>query len=182
MSTASEPTGHKIPSVGGLGHVAAALSLAGTFVMVSILVVINTDIAGREFFGHPLRGATEMVSIGIVVVVFLSLPYTVLAGRMARVELFSSWLAHRSPRLSAWLSVLFNLTGAALMLLMTWALAPEVQRAWELDDYVGSLGDFTIPIWPVRALQCLSAGVTAIVFLLLAIRGLRRRTSLAPTR
>lgn len=181
MSAASGPTSHELPSAGGLGRIAAALSLAGTLVVVAILVVINTDIAGRELFAHSLRGATELVSIGIVVV-FLSLPYTVLAGRMARVDLFSSWLARRWPRLGASLSILFDLTGATLMLPMTWALAPEVQRAWELDDYVGSLGDFTVPIWPVRALQCLSAGVTAIVFLMLAIRGLRRGAGTPATR
>lgn len=174
MSTAPGAVDHGSPRTSAIGRVAAALSLAGTLFVLAILVVINADIAGREFFNHPLRGATEMVSTGIVVVVFLSLPYTVLASRMARVDLFSSWLAERRPRLGALLSVLFDLVGAILMLLMTWALVPEVQRAWELDDYVGSLGDFTVPLWPVRALQCLSSAVTMAVFLLLAIRGVQR--------
>jgi TRAP-type mannitol/chloroaromatic compound transport system permease small subunit len=162
------------PAAGGIGYLAAGMSLLGTAFVVAILLVINTDIVGRELFGRPLRGATEMVSIGIVVVVFMSLPHTILAGRMVRVDLFSSWFRQRAPRLGAWVAALFNLTGAVLMLLMTWALAPEVRRAWELDDYVGSLGDFTVPIWPVRALQCLSAGVTTVAFVMLALRELRR--------
>jgi len=174
MSPAPDPAHRVTRSIGAIGRVAAGLSLGGTLIVLGILAVINTDIAGREFFNRPLRGATELVSIGIVAVVFLSLPHTVLAGRMARVDLFSSWLTQRSPRLGAASSVLFNLTGATLMLLMAWSLAPEVQRAWELDDYVGSLGDFTVPIWPVRALQCLSAAVTVAAFLLLAVRDLRR--------
>lgn len=175
MSSSTDSAQPRSRPFGGLGHLAAGMSLAGTAIVIAILLVINTDIVGRELFNHPLRGATEMVSIGIVAVVFLSLPHTILAGRMVRVDLFLSWLAERMPRLAAGLSVLFDLIGAVLMLLLTWALAPEVLSAWELDDYVGSLGDFTVPIWPVRALQCLSAGVTVAVFLALAIRGLRRR-------
>lgn len=175
MSLEADPAQPRPRPLGGLGRLAAGMSLAGTAIVVAILLVINTDIVGRELFNRPLRGATEMVSIGIVAVVFLSLPHTILAGRMVRVDLFLSWLSERAPRFAAGLSVLFDLIGAVLMLLMTWALVPDVLRAWELDDYVGSLGDFTAPIWPVRALQCLSAGVTVAVFLALAIRGLRRR-------
>lgn len=182
MSGRPDAAGEGPPLAGGIGTVAAALSLAGTLFVLAILVVVITDIGGRELFNHPLRGATEMVSIAIVVVVFLSLPYAVLAGRTARVDLFSAWLGERTPRVAAGLSILFDLTGAVLMLLMTWALAPEVQRAWELDDYVGSLGDFTVPIWPVRALQCLSSAVTVSVFLLLAFRSMQRYRARGPSR
>ncbi len=174
MSEEADSTPPGSRPFGGLGRLAAGMSLAGTGIVVAILLVINTDIVGRELFARPLRGTTEMVSIGIVAVVFLSLPHAVLAGRMVRVDLFQSWLARRAPRLAAGLSTLFDLIGAALMLLLAWALMPEVLRAWELDDYVGSLGDFTVPIWPVRALQCLSAAVTVAVFLALVGRGLRR--------
>ncbi len=174
MSIAPDRAHRDSPPHRAIAGVAAGLSLAGTLVVLAILLVINTDIVGREAFNHPLRGATEMVSVGIVAVVFLSLPYTVLAGRMARVDMFSSWLAERRPGLGRALSILFDLTGATLMALMTWSLVPEVRRAWELDDYVGSLGDFTVPIWPLRALQCLGAAVTAVVFLLLAISNLQR--------
>ena len=157
---------------GLLQRVAAAFSLLGTLLVIATLVVVSVDIVGREAFGHPLRGAAELVSLGIVVIVFVSLPHAVASGRMVRVDLLSDRLARWSPRLATGLAASFDLTGAVLMALMAWALAPEVQRAWELDDYVGALGDFTAPLWPVRALQCASAAVTALVFVMLALRRL----------
>jgi hypothetical protein len=50
-----------------------------------------------------------------------------------------------------------------------------------MREYVGALGDFTAPVWPVRLMMLVGLGVTALTFVLLASMDLRRARSLAPS-
>ena len=43
-------------------------------------------------------------------------------------------------------------------------------RAWERNDFVGAVGDFTAPTWPVKAMLALGAALLALQFLARIIR------------
>lgn len=152
----------------------AVMNVVGTLAIFGLLVLINSDIVGRSAFNSPVRGTTEMVSLAIVGIVFLQLPNTLWAGRFVRAELLLDVLVARAPRAADAVQGLFHLVGAAMMAVVVRATAPELQSAWEIGDYVGSLGDFTAPTWPIRLITVFGAACTCLTFVFLALADFRR--------
>ena len=51
------------------------------------MILINTDVLGRNLLGTPVRGVTEIVSMSIVgAMVFLQLADTLRVGRLTRAD------------------------------------------------------------------------------------------------
>ncbi len=152
----------------------AAMNAAGTLSIFGLLVLINCDIVGRSVFNRPVRGTTEIVSLAIVGIVFLQLPNTLWAGRFVRAELLHDVIVLRAPRVADMLQAMFHLVGAAMMAIVVWATLPELHSAWEIGDYVGSLGDFTAPTWPIRLITVVGSACTCLTFVFLALADFRR--------
>lgn len=173
--------GHGRPRLGaygepqplGLHRLTSWMNAAGTIAIFGLLVAVNADILGRGLFNAPLRGTAEILSVGIVAIVFMQLPNTLWAGRFPRADFALDGLAARAPRAGAAVLALFHLVGAAMLALLCIAIVPELKRAWALGDYFGALGDFTVPLWPVRLIMVAGTGLTALTFLLLAYEDLR---------
>ena len=49
----------------GLDKVFGAMNALGTLWILALMVLMNLDVAGRNLFGAPVRGVTEMVSLSI---------------------------------------------------------------------------------------------------------------------
>ena len=64
--------------------------------------------------------------------------------------------------------------GAAMMAVVVMAVMPELRSAWEIGDYVGSLGDFTAPTWPIRLITVVGSGLTCLTYIFLALADFRR--------
>ena len=45
---------------------------------------------------------------------------------------------------------LFDLMGAAVLYIIVSSTWPMFTRAWERGEFIGALGDFTAPVWPVK--------------------------------
>ncbi len=143
------------------------MSVLGTIWIFVLLVLVNTDVFGRGLFNAPLPGVPEILGLSIVGIVYLQLPNTLWAGRLTRAEFLSEAVDRRWPRAGSLLRALYHLLGLALLAIMLFALLPEFQSAWTLGDYVGSMGNFTAPTWPVRLIMVLGCAVTTITYLLL---------------
>jgi TRAP-type mannitol/chloroaromatic compound transport system permease small subunit len=152
----------------------ALMNALGTLSIFGLLLLINSDIVGRTVFNSPVRGTTELVSLAIVGIVFLQLPNTLWAGRFVRAELLLDLIVTRAPRLADAVQGTFHVIGAAMMAIVVWATAPEFQTAWEIGDYVGSLGDFTAPTWPVRLITVVGSACTCVTYIFLALADFRR--------
>jgi len=77
---------------------------------------------------------------------------------------------------------LFHLVGMGLMLVILAASWAPLVESIEIREYVGAVGDFQAPVWPVRLITLLGLGVTALTFGLLAcmdIARMRRRGAAA---
>lgn len=157
----------------GLHRLTSWMNAAGTLAIFGLLVAVNTDILGRGLFNAPLRGTAEVLSVGIVAIVFMQLPNTLWAGRFPRADFALEALAARAPRAGAAMLALFHLVGAAMLAVLCAAIVPELRRAWALGDYFGALGDFTVPLWPVRLIMVVGTGLTALTFLFLALEDLK---------
>jgi len=145
------------------------LSAVGTIWIFALMALSVADVVGRDFFQAPVRGTTELLGLSIVGVVWLQLANSVAAGRLTRSDTVIEALRRRRPRLAAAMDALYMLTGAALMAVIAAVCAGSLREAVEIGDYVGAIGDFTFPTWPVRALMLLGAVAGGLQFLFMAL-------------
>ncbi|MEZ5714090.1 MAG: TRAP transporter small permease subunit [Paracoccaceae bacterium] len=132
--------------------VTQGLNIAGTLLIVAVMVLVNADVIGRGAFDAPISGVPEMVSMSIVAIVFLQIAQTFRMGRLTRTELLLNGLARRSPRARHGLELIFSLAALALVWQIIAASWPLLVKAWTRGTYEGTLGDFIAPVWPVKAI------------------------------
>ena len=155
------------------------LNALGTLWIVALMLLINADVLGRNLFNAPVRGVTELVALSIVGIVFLQLADTLHSGRFTRADVLLDRLKRTRPVLAARLQALYHLIGAALMAVILWAAWSPLMEAIRIREYVGAIGDFTAPVWPVRLIMLVGLAATLITFVLLAWADWRRARLLA---
>ena len=154
------------------------LNALGTLWIIALMVLINTDVLGRNLFDAPVRGVTELVALSIVGIVFLQLADTLQTGRFTRADVLLEKIKRTRPAFAARLQALYHLVGAALMAAILWAAWSPLLEAIRIREYVGAIGDFTAPVWPVRLIMLIGLTTTLITFVLLAWVDLRRASAL----
>ena len=154
------------------------LNALGTLWIVALAVLINADVIGRDLFAAPVRGVTELVSLSIVGIVFLQLGDTLHAGRFTRADLLLERVARSRPRAAARLHALYHVLGAALTGIILLAAWEPLVESIRIREYVGAVGDFTAPVWPVRVVILVGLVCTTLTFLMLAAVDWRRAGSL----
>ena len=170
------------PLPGGWQRMGRAMNALGTLWIVALMLLINSDVLGRNLLGAPVRGVTELVSLSIVGIVFLQLADTLYSGRFTRADVLLQRLKRTRPVAAARLQALFHAAGAALMAVILWAAWRPLVESIRIREYVGAIGDFTAPVWPVRAIMLIGLLVTLVTFLLLARADWRRAGRLAQRR
>ncbi|WP_341703037.1 TRAP transporter small permease subunit [Ferrovibrio sp.] len=149
------------------------MNACGTVWIFLLMVLINSDIIGREVFGSPVRGTTELMSLSIVGIVFLQLGHTLMTGKVTRSDMVIDNLLAYAPRLGHGLQCLFHLGGAILLGIIFTGSLDLLQEALDIQEYVGAVGDFTAPTWPVRLIILVGSAATGLQFLLLAWQDMR---------
>ncbi len=149
------------------------LNALGSLWIIALMALIAADVVGRTGFNAPVRGVTELLSLSIVGIVFVQLASTQREGRLTRADALLGRLRTSLPRLAALLDGVAHLAGAGLLFVLVWASLPYFTRAWERGEYVGALGDFTAPTWPIRLIIVVGSALAGTQFLLQALDGLR---------
>ena len=139
-------------------------NVVGSLLILGLVVLITADVLGRNLFGAPISGVPEMVSLSIVAIVFLQAPQALKAGRMTRSDGLIDILHARFPSLACGLETLFDLTGVAVIGVILYAHWPMMTRSWARGDFVGAVGDFTAPTWPIKAMLALGCILLALQF------------------
>lgn len=155
-------------------RLSSGLNAVGTLWIFALMLMINADIGGRSLFNLPLRGVPELVSLSIVGIVFLQMSHSLRSGRIIRSDALLGGLTKRLPRLGHGLNALFHAIGAVLFGILLWASFPLLTKAWEQDLFVGSEGDFTVPIWPIKLIILIGCFAMAFQFLMIAAGHARR--------
>ena len=153
-----------------------AMNVAGSALILVVMALIVVDVLGRNLAGRPLSGVPELVALAIVAIVFLQVPQALRAGRLPRSEALLPRLARRRPRLARWLEDLYDAAGALVAAVIVHATWPLLEKAWTRGDFVGAVGDFTAPTWPVRLAILVGAATLGLQFL----ARIARRRSVAP--
>lgn len=163
-------TGHSASDGKGLiGRATRAANLIGTALVLILAILVCADIAGRNLLRQPIAGVPEIVSLSIIVIVFLQAPRALIAGRWTQSDLLTGLLETRAPRAGRAVQDLFDLCGAAVFGVIAYGTWPLLAKAWTRQEFVGAVGDFTAPVWPVR-LAVLSGSVLLILNFLRRIR------------
>lgn len=126
------------------------LNTVGSLLIAMLVILVNTDVIGRSVFNAPLSGVPEIVSLTIVAIVFLQVAYTVQQGQLTRSDALLMTLGKRFPTLKLMIEALFNMTATVLVAFLLSASYPFFLKAWGKNTFVGSIGDFTAPIWPIK--------------------------------
>lgn len=148
------------------GGVAMAANAAGTFVVISLIAIVNYDIVARGLFNEPFLGAYEIVQFSMVLIVFLQLPDVVRVGRLTRSDGFLGLVTRRNRATGKTLSRLIDAVSFLFMLIVAYAIWPEFLEMWESQDFFGIPGVFTVPWWPMKLVIFLSSCICAVHFLL----------------
>jgi TRAP-type mannitol/chloroaromatic compound transport system permease small subunit len=162
----------------GVQRLGRALNALGTLWIIGLMLLINADVLGRNLFNAPVRGVTELVALSIVGIVFLQLADTLHSGRFTRADVLLDRLKRRRPVAAALLQAVFHGVGALLMAVILWAAWSPLVESVRIREYVGAIGDFTAPVWPVRLIMLIGLGVTWLTFVLLAVADLKRARAL----
>jgi len=147
-------------------RIAIVANAIGTLVVLGLVMVVNYDVIGREFFNQSFHGAVELVQFSMVLIVFLQLPDVIRVNRLTRSDGFLSIAANRFPLLKTILSKVINLIAFVFMVLIAVAIFPEFLEMWETKDYFGVPGVFTAPWWPVKLVIFISAVLSSVIFAL----------------
>lgn len=127
------------------------LNVVGSLLIVALMILVGVDVAGRNLAGAPVAGVPELVTLSILAIVFLQAPQALRAGRFTRSDALIGALAIGAPRLAKALETLFDLAAIAVIGVIVHATWPIFLRSWERNDFIGAVGDFTAPTWPVKA-------------------------------
>ncbi|MGE3246462.1 MAG: TRAP transporter large permease subunit [Beijerinckiaceae bacterium] len=141
------------------------LAAAGAVWIFGLMLAINFDVFGRFLFNKPLAGVPTLVENSIIAIVFLGLIASVRHGRVTRSEMFLNILEKRGRGGDIFLMAVYNLLGVLLMALIFFYAWPMFEKAWTGRAYVGVEGVFTLPVWPIRLIVLVCAGLVAIQFL-----------------
>lgn len=157
--------------IDGLGK---AIGVVACIVLFLMMLLSTIDVIGRNFFGAPILGASELVELAMVITVFLIYPRVAYRNVHVSVDLFDPFMNDIVRRMQ---SVVANLLGAFMFGLISWRLAIFGVRAAEFRDVSGSL---QVPMSYVYWFMAIMSAVTAISFLL-NMRSAFRRGPFSPT-
>lgn len=160
----------------GVDAITTGLNVAGTLLILAVMLLVNADVIGRSVFSAPVSGVPEIVSMSIVAIVFLQIAQTFRKGRLTRAEAVLNLLSSRGRAL---VDLVFALAAIALIWQLISASYPLFDKAWSRGTYTGTVGDFTAPIWPVKGVILLGCGALLVqlgLFAMAAALRLRRVT------
>lgn len=109
--------------------------------LVSIMMVIVVDVCSRNLFGHPIRGAYDLVSIFLLIMIFSGMA-SVVAGRAEiLIDIVDGLLPSKAVRALQTLASVATVLVCAFLLK---AMASPALAAYRYGDRSLELG---LPVW-----------------------------------
>lgn len=147
----------------GLERTLNRLILPAGLCLFGMMVVTVIDVVARKLIGRSVPGAIDLVSVGFLLTLSLSLPVITWRESHFVLELFSpdpSGLLGRLRR-----SIVAG-TAAAIIGVGGWSLLRYASGAWYYEDVMGY---FQIPVAPLALIISISLFLSAAIFALQAM-------------
>lgn len=145
-------------------------NIGGSLLIFALVLLIGADVFMRNLFKMPISGVPEMVTLSIVAIVFLQIPQALKAGRMTRSDALINVFMHKFPRVGIALETIYDLFAVGIICVIFYATWPIFLRSWNRSEFIGALGDFTAPTWPVKLLILVGCTLLVLQFLIRIIR------------
>lgn len=143
--------------------------LAGLCLVLMMLQVI-ADVAGRLFLSRPLPSTIEIVAEWwMPALIFLPMVTVALRGENIAVDIVYDRLP---PRAQAVSDIFAGLAFAVFLAFISWGAWEQALRAYAKGEFI--LGMIPVVIWPVRFLLPIAGAITAVVYVLSALRAAAR--------
>ncbi len=149
-----------------LDTIAQWLLVIAAILAFSLCFIVVGDVVGRVFLNHPIQGTPEMVSGAIVIICYLQAAYAVRSGGMISLDALASLMPNRVQALLACIGALL---GVFLFGLICWGSLDQSVYAWTAGEFDGE-GALRIPAWPARFVLTLGSALTAVCYVLLALK------------
>lgn len=156
-----------------LDRLTQAANIIGTLLIVALVSLICVDVFGRNLFDKPLSGVPEIISLSIVAIVFLQVPQAFRAGRLTRSDGLINTLHNTRPRLASLIEIIFELLSFLVTATLLYAHWPMLIRAIKRQEFIGAIGDITIPVWPAKLMILIGGSLLALQFLCQILRRIR---------
>jgi len=140
------------------------LNAIGTGWIFVMMMLIVSDVFMRFVFNSPIRGVPLIITMSIIAIVFLQLADALRAGRLTRSDMVISRLLSNRPLVGYSLQGAFHFAGVFVFSILLWYSVHPLMKAWRLDSYDGTDGEFTLPEWPIKAVIVLGAAVCLVQF------------------
>jgi len=103
----------------------AALGIAASAILFSMMALTFVDVILRYVFSRPLRGGFEVTELLLLVLIFAGLPLVTHANEHVTMDLIDRWLGARARHA---LRRIMEAVSAALMFALTWFMWLKAQR------------------------------------------------------
>ncbi|MEP5633585.1 MAG: TRAP transporter small permease [Tateyamaria sp.] len=154
-----------------LDKAVVSLNALGTLIIIALMVLICTDVVGRNVLATSLPGVIELAELAIVSIVFLQIADTLRSGKLMRSDALIRKISGAFPRVGLVLNIGFDVTGAVLFYFITSGAFDRFSKAWSGGFYTGNLGSFTAPTWPMELCVALGSGLMCLLFVTQAFKG-----------
>jgi len=169
LSQETGPSPFGGPILLGFTKILGALNAIGTFWILALMVLINSDVFGRFLFNAPIDGVPEMIELSIVGIVFLQLGDACRSGRLTRSDGFFNYMQRKKPAIGRAMAVLIDLLALLFMVLILIGSIPLFMEAFTENHFTGEEGVFTAPTWPIKLIIVIGCTVTLLQFLVFAL-------------
>ncbi|WP_303729050.1 TRAP transporter small permease [Paracoccus solventivorans] len=136
------------------------VAMAAAVLVFALMMLTLFDVVGRNVLNHPVRGATELTEIALVILSFLLFPIVAVQQRHIVADVADVF---QSRILDALQLLLTAGLGCGFFALIAWRMWLMADRSARYHDVTASLG---IPVAPVLYVVAVLAGFGALCFLL----------------
>ena len=135
----------------------AYLSLAS---LLAMMFITDADVAGRFFFGSPIRGSIELTETLMVAVVFFAIAHTQAQKAHISMEILVSKLR---PKPQTILSIVALLIALGIFSLITWRVGVNAYKSVLIGEFI--FGGIQFPIWPAKIVLVLGCGLLCLQYI-----------------
>jgi len=150
--------------------VSKALMVIAAILAFLLCFLVVGDVSGRVFFGSPIKGTTEVISLAIVTICFLQAGYAIRSGGMLNVD---TVVIKFSPRWQSIFGVLGAFAGMFFFAFLCYGTFEGAVHAWASNEFEGE-GAMRVPVWPARFVIMLGTGLAALCYLILMVQNFER--------
>ncbi len=172
MNPTSTPSTEE--QLGPFDRMVVGMNALGSLWILFLVLLVTSDAMGRSVFASPIVGVTELIQASIIGIVFLQLADAIRTHRLTRADSFLTLLHARHPAIAWRLEAIFLALGAFYMALGLWGSVPLLVESYTRNEFIGNVGVFTLPVWPIKSLIVLGLLVSGVEFLRQAVAAWRR--------